>query len=568
MAEGESHSSAKPGTGSATEFDRVILVYVVDERHDPIAGAKVTWTLTRGGDETTLGPVTTQGFSDRPAKIQFRGRLEEPIRVTARFGRKKEEATLPPSANSHTFVLSGVRTDAREAGFRGKLAPLVRLLDLGVAAVPRVKFAWGVVALAAAGAIVAQVLGKTRVTIITIVGVFVGMLLLFIFSQIERAGDPIVRLCGHFLLLTTTAAFVAAIVASATAVAICKPPALASFYRLEESCPELQRRGATASPVASPVQTSAMPGGGTTILARRTVASEGEVTCLNEWVLVIAAAESEEKAKASREKFLERYRRFGHTNRSGTPIWENNVWVTRDPSTPEKWLVVIDQYEGASSEECQIAGRNEMIHVLDSKPDTGDANGKRAWEDSIGHFLRDARPLCYDLATFEKTYGRVDDDPGVSFQRGLGSCSDKHKRADPSSACDEQPGDGKASMGTDNGFKRAVASKDDNRMRPAKSDESGARARSFRADAATRKAVVGALLKSDFVVGRDCSLSLETETTGNLEVVKAACDCGNGSRHWLSLASDPPGLADEAIANETLAQLRRRLRDFPCVTIR
>src|SRR5262249_13072493 len=130
-----------------------------------------------------------------------------------------------------------------------------------------------------------------------------------------------------------------------------------------------------------------------------------EITCLNEWVLRIAAADSRDDAKQNKTDFLQYYQHFGHVNAGKEPIWMNDVHVVRDIHQKGKWLVVIDMYPGASSEQCMKEGKAEMLGVLYDKPEGMGEGNRRYWENVLGRFLIPAEPLCYDLGKFEKVNG-------------------------------------------------------------------------------------------------------------------------------------------------------------------
>jgi len=155
-----------------------------------------------------------------------------------------------------------------------------------------------------------------------------------------------------------------------------------------------------------------------------TYATPDEITCLNEWVLELAAVNKEDEAEQTRAKFLNDYRVFGHVNSLYQPIWENDVHVVRDLTRAGEWLVVIDMYPGASTRECMESGKAEMVAVLDAKPPAE----QRDWDNRIGRVLRPAEPLCYDFSEFERTNGRVlNTGSDVQYQRSLGPCASKQR---------------------------------------------------------------------------------------------------------------------------------------------
>lgn len=169
--------------------------------------------------------------------------------------------------------------------------------------------------------------------------------------------------------------------------------------------------------------------------ARTTNVTPDEITCLNEWVLRLASTNTEASANDLRLQFLAAYKTFGHVNTDGQPIWENDVHTVRDIAHRGKWLVVIDMYPGASSRQCMIEGKNDMIGVLESKPQLSATDDRRTWENKIGRLLRPAEPLCYDFAQFEKTNGTIlNQSDDVQYQKGLGPCATKLTRS-PGKQC-------------------------------------------------------------------------------------------------------------------------------------
>jgi hypothetical protein len=162
-----------------------------------------------------------------------------------------------------------------------------------------------------------------------------------------------------------------------------------------------------------------------------------EITCLNEWVLRLAQTGSQQLATQIKADFLSNYQHFGHVNRGNEPIWKNDVHVVRDIQQKDNWLVVIDMYPGASSKQCMEEGKNEMLAVLDAKPEGMAPGNRRDWENRLGRLLRPAEPLCYDFAKFEKVNGKIlNQTRDVEYQRGLGSCAGKLRRA-PNKVCAE-----------------------------------------------------------------------------------------------------------------------------------
>lgn len=100
------------------------------------------------------------------------------------------------------------------------LAALLSLVDRASARVPVVKYAFGLVGIAACGAIAAGLIGKTSNSLVVVGLTFVGGILLFVFSRLAASQSRAVQSAGAFLvwiivgffsffLLFTTTAFVA-----------------------------------------------------------------------------------------------------------------------------------------------------------------------------------------------------------------------------------------------------------------------------------------------------------------------------------------------------------------------
>jgi hypothetical protein len=170
---------------------------------------------------------------------------------------------------------------------------------------------------------------------------------------------------------------------------------------------------------------------------RETYATPDEITCLNEWVLRLAATDSQTQATQIQTDFLKNYQDFGHVNRGNEPIWKNDVHVVRDIQQKDKWLVVIDMYPGASSAQCMKEGQAEMLAVLNAKPEGMGPGNRRDWYNRLGRLLTPAEPLCYDFAKFEAVNGKIQNrGSDMEYQRGLGPCGGRLTRPASSSCTD------------------------------------------------------------------------------------------------------------------------------------
>jgi len=86
-------------------------------------------------------------------------------------------------------------------------------------AVPAVNYALGVAGIAAAGAIITLFVSKTKASIVLVVLIFVGMILLFAFSQLVVAKGRSTQMAGTVLLWAVLLFFVTFLVFTVTAFA-------------------------------------------------------------------------------------------------------------------------------------------------------------------------------------------------------------------------------------------------------------------------------------------------------------------------------------------------------------
>jgi len=80
----------------------------------------------------------------------------------------------------------------------------IKILNAAQRAVPVVKFGLGVAGVAAAGSLVIGLLGYGRVTVLTLGGMFVAMVLLFLFSKMVGAKDRTTQILGQVLATAVT----------------------------------------------------------------------------------------------------------------------------------------------------------------------------------------------------------------------------------------------------------------------------------------------------------------------------------------------------------------------------
>jgi hypothetical protein len=110
------------------------------------------------------------------------------------------------------------------------LSTLVGLLKVAQVQVPALKYALGVVGLAAAGGIVGLIVGYQRTSIILFVLMFVGMVILFLFSILVRNGSSYSAiLAANVFLWTIVAVFCLSLVFGFSAMVLHKPKGLYEF---------------------------------------------------------------------------------------------------------------------------------------------------------------------------------------------------------------------------------------------------------------------------------------------------------------------------------------------------
>jgi hypothetical protein len=101
------------------------------------------------------------------------------------------------------------------------LSTLLRLVNAASKKVPAVKYAFGLVGIAACGAIIALVLGTTKSALVILSLTFIGSILLFVFARLSTSSNRSIFIAGAvliwsvvgfftFFLIITTTAFVSA----------------------------------------------------------------------------------------------------------------------------------------------------------------------------------------------------------------------------------------------------------------------------------------------------------------------------------------------------------------------
>jgi hypothetical protein len=109
----------------------------------------------------------------------------------------------------------------------------INILNAALRAVPALKYALGVAAVAVLGAVIVGTLGNTRAAIIILGGMFIGMLLLFVFARLVASESPAVTSAGVFLLWAAILFFCTFLFFTAAAVAVGWPKPWATFLGVE-----------------------------------------------------------------------------------------------------------------------------------------------------------------------------------------------------------------------------------------------------------------------------------------------------------------------------------------------
>lgn len=112
----------------------------------------------------------------------------------------------------------------------------LKLLNDARAAVPAVNYALGVAGIAAAAAIIVGLTGNSKAGIIIITLVFVGMILLYIFSSLATAGSYRIAAAGAVLIWAILIFFIVFLAFTVSAFAFGTPCNWAQFLGLNSSC--------------------------------------------------------------------------------------------------------------------------------------------------------------------------------------------------------------------------------------------------------------------------------------------------------------------------------------------
>lgn len=143
----------------------------------------------------------------------------------------------------------------------------IRVLREATRRVPSVKYALGVAGVAAAGALVVSLLGYREAAPIVLGGIFVGMVLLYVFATMVASKEPGTRTPGVILLYAVTLFFCSFLFFTVTAFAFAWPDAWACVVRagpcglVSGPGPPTPGPPAGLSPGLSPTQSPGPPPG-------------------------------------------------------------------------------------------------------------------------------------------------------------------------------------------------------------------------------------------------------------------------------------------------------------------
>ena len=112
------------------------------------------------------------------------------------------------------------------------ITDLLRILNSARRKVPAVDFALGIAGVAAAGGIVASILGQTKASIIIIGLIFLGMILLFLFSRLAIAKSRSISAAGQVLLWSVLLFFILFLTFTVTSFSIEWPQAWVNFLNI------------------------------------------------------------------------------------------------------------------------------------------------------------------------------------------------------------------------------------------------------------------------------------------------------------------------------------------------
>lgn len=127
---------------------------------------------------------------------------------------------------------------------------------------------------------------------------------------------------------------------------------------------------------------------------KTSVLNTAEIEVLDEWVVLIDAADSFLQADAYRHQLATASIKF--SSREASKHLARNLRVVRDPKNAGYWLLTADITIGRSTREDVLATIDCLKRQVSS------------WEsdDVLSPWFRNAQPIDFSLATFRETYGR------------------------------------------------------------------------------------------------------------------------------------------------------------------
>ena len=117
----------------------------------------------------------------------------------------------------------------------------LKILNEARKAVPAVKYALAVAGIAAAASIVSALVGQGRTALLLVGLVFVGMILVFLFSTLVASNSRSVQIAGEVLLWAVLLFFITFLALTVSAFLINSPPAWVRFLGIEAADPQEDR---------------------------------------------------------------------------------------------------------------------------------------------------------------------------------------------------------------------------------------------------------------------------------------------------------------------------------------
>lgn len=115
------------------------------------------------------------------------------------------------------------------------LSPLA-IIDKAIKEVPAVKYALGVAGVSAAVAIITFLIGKSTTSIFMLGAVFIGMILLFLFSTLINSPSASNQIAGYFLIWAVLLFFITFLIFTITAIAKGWPCNWAELLNTKSAC--------------------------------------------------------------------------------------------------------------------------------------------------------------------------------------------------------------------------------------------------------------------------------------------------------------------------------------------